>query len=125
LLIVGSGIDLVAISKVKRLLADPGKHFLRNFTENEIEDAGQSIHKEERLAGRFAAKEAVLKAMGVGWGNGVSWLDIEIGTSETGMPHVRLSGYALEISQEQGITSWLISTSHDGDYAIASALALG
>lgn len=122
--LVGTGIDLVAISKVRRLLADPGEHFLRNFTEREIEDAGQGVHKEERFAGRFAAKEAVLKAMGVGWGNGVSWPDIEIVTSETGKPNVRLSGRVLEISQEQGITSWLISTSHDGDYAVASALAL-
>ena len=101
MLIIGSGIDLISIAKVKRLLADPGRHFLHNFTEREVKDAGQGVHKEERLAGRFAAKEAVLKAMGVGWGNGIGWPDIEIVTSETGRPHVKLSGRALEISAEQ------------------------
>ncbi len=123
--IVGSGIDLISIAKVRRLLGEPGEHFLRNFTQREKEDAGQGVHRDERLAGRFAAKEAILKAMGVGWGGGVSWLDIEIVTSETGKPDVRLSGRVREISQEQQIRSWLISTSHDGDYAVASALALG
>jgi len=79
----------------------------------------------EHLAGRFAAKEAVLKVLGTGWTAGISWRDVEVRNERSGRPVVRLDGRCLQLSEEQGITEILISISHIETHAIASAIALG
>lgn len=124
--IIGHGVDIVEVADVERLADIPGNHFLsRCFTAGEIQDAGCGANRGERLAGRFAAKEAVAKAMGVGAGDDFAWADIEITTADSGAPGVVLRAGAAERAVALGITSWLVSTSHTDAYAVASAIALG
>jgi holo-[acyl-carrier protein] synthase len=124
--VIGNGIDLLDLAEVSRLIEDPAGHFVdRCFTEAERVEAGVGVNRVERLAGRFAAKEAVVKALGVGWGGGIAWTDVEIRTRDTGAPYVVLHGRAAELAAEQSISAWLVSTSHTEMYVIASALALG
>ena len=96
----------------------------RAFTPSEI-DARRGPDLAVRLAGCFAAKEAVLKALGTGWSDGVAWTEVEIVHAPSGAPTVALSGCALEVAAERGVARWLLSLSHDGDYATATAIALG
>lgn len=77
-----------------------------------------------RLAGRFAAKEAVMKALGTGWRGGMKWTDIETLPDELGKPVVHLHGEAAQLAATQGIQQILMSISHAGDYAIASAIGV-
>lgn len=122
--IIGHGIDIVEIKEIARLEAMPGNHFLsRCFTDRELADVGAGINRCERLAGRFAAKEAVAKAMGVGAGDGFAWFDIEITTAPSGAPGIFLHNGAFEIAKSLGITRWLVSTSHADHYAVGSAIA--
>lgn len=79
----------------------------------------------EHLAGRFAAKEAVLKVLGTGWRSGIAWTDIEILPNPAGQPIVTLSGVCAEIAGKQGIRRWVVSISHIETHATASALGLG
>jgi holo-[acyl-carrier protein] synthase len=124
--IIGHGVDIVEVSEVEQLADAPGNHFLsRCFAANEIREAGTGPNRRERLAGRFAAKEAIAKAMGVGAGHGFAWSDIEITTADSGAPGVTLRAGAAERADSLGITSWLVSTSHTDSYAVASAIALG
>jgi holo-[acyl-carrier protein] synthase len=124
--VIGHGVDIVDVSELSRLIDEPGGHFVaRCFTAAELTDVGDSVNRNDRLAGRFAAKESVAKALGVGWGNGLAWTDIEIRTADSGAPYVVLYGRAGDVAREKGISSWLVSTSHAGIYAIASSLALG
>lgn len=123
--VVALGIDLVVVAEIQRLADLPGGHFLaRCFTAGELADAGQGANRADRLAGRFAAKEAVLKALGTGQGNGIAWTDVEIRTSETGAPKVVLHNMAAQAAEGLGITAWLVSTSHAGGYAVANVIAL-
>ena len=96
----------------------------RAFTLNEL-DARQGPNLAVRLAGCFAAKEAVLKALGTGWAEGIAWTEIEVVHSLSGAPTIALSGRAQELADERGVSRWLLSLSHDGDYATATAIALG
>lgn len=124
--VIGHGIDIVEVAEVRRLIDDPGGHFVaRCFTDAERDDAGDGVNRIERLAGRFAAKEAVVKALRLGWGDGIAWTDVEIRTTESGAPDVVLHGRVAAVAGERGVSAWLISTSHTEAYAVASALALG
>jgi holo-[acyl-carrier protein] synthase len=77
------------------------------------------------LAGRFAAKEAVLKVLGTGWRGGISWTDIEVSKNASGQPGIRLSGECARIAAEMGITQWHVSLSHIETHATASAIGIG
>ena len=101
-------------------------HFLeRVFTDTEQAYASRSPKRYfEHLAGRFAAKEAVLKVLGTGWRGGIAWTDIEIRTEPSGQPKVFLSGECLRIATEQAITRWHVSISHIETHATASAIGL-
>lgn len=119
------GIDSVEISKMAQVLhlADEAA-LLRYFTETELADVELSANRTQRLAGRLAVKEAVLKAIATGWGNGISFADIEVTTATTGRPTVALFRQALVQSQALGISHWLVSTTHTSNCATASVLAL-
>jgi holo-[acyl-carrier protein] synthase len=124
--IIGHGIDIIEIKDIRQLIERSGEHFeKRCFTETEYSNAGSDANRIQYLAGRFAAKEAVLKAIGTGWSQGISWTDIEIQRLPTGRPSVVLSGRCQEIATELGITMWLLSISHTPSYAVASAIAVG
>lgn len=123
-MILGHGIDIASIPRIERSLDRFGDRFLeRCFTQRERDYAASHKHAATRLAGRFAAKEAVFKALGTGWRTGISWTDIEILPLPTGEPTITLHGLAANIAQDRGITHWMISISHTGDYAVASAIA--
>ena len=121
--IVGHGVDLVENARIARMLDDHGSRFLtRVFTASEAAYAGEGGARQvERLAGRFAVKEAVLKALGVGWRNGIAWTDMEIVRDAMGKPTLRLQGQAGRIASQQGVSSWLVSLSHTKTHAIGSA----
>ncbi|MFP4144785.1 MAG: holo-ACP synthase [Phycisphaeraceae bacterium] len=124
--IVGHGIDITETDRVARMIEQHGEHFLaRCFTEGERGYAAANPKRlAEHLAGRFAAKEAILKALGTGWSDGIGWTDAEVGREKSGRPTVRLHGRAAEIAAGLGITSWSLSISHVRTHAVASALAM-
>ena len=125
--VIGHGVDLVQIERIERMLEDHGDRFLqRCFVESEIAYAEIApAVRAERIAARFAAKEAVLKALGTGLRDGIDWKDITVTRNDLGAPGVVLVGRAAEIAAELGISGWRISLSHAGGFAMASVMALG
>ncbi len=121
--IVGHGIDIVKVSRVAEMLAEHGERFLtRCFTAGERTYSMRGPRAAEHLAVRFAAKEAVLKAIGTGWRDGIAWTDVEVVLEPSGKPGVRLANVAESTALRLGITSWSLSLSHTEDSAIASAI---
>ncbi len=124
--IIGHGIDLVDVERIDRSLTEYADRFRdRVFTKLESDYCGDSRRPGPHFAARFAAKEAVLKAIGTGWRSGIAWTDIEVVNGPSGAPTIRLSGQASLIAQSLGITSWHISLTHTGTTAMASAIAVG
>jgi len=116
-----TGVDLIEINRLADLKPEIRKRFLeRVFTPLEMRQAGQS---DARLAGRFAAKEAVAKALGTGIGQ-IRWKDIEVENDESGAPQLRLLGNAEQIAREMNLNVWSISISHSKTHAVAIAVAL-
>jgi holo-[acyl-carrier protein] synthase len=124
--IVGHGIDIVETVRIKSLVEEHSQRFLdRCFTPREIEYCRANPKRYfEHLAGRFAAKEAVLKVLGTGWRGGIAWTDIEIINEPSGQPRIALTGQCQRIAAEQGITRWLVSISHIETHATASAIGM-
>ena len=124
-MIVGHGIDLCGVERIRRMLEAHGDHFLeRTYTEAEVAYARRRKKGfEETLAGRFAAKEAVMKALGTGWRDGVEFRGIEILNHPSGQPYVVLHGTTAEKARSLGITAWHITITHTEDLAVASAIA--
>jgi holo-[acyl-carrier protein] synthase len=122
--ILGHGIDIVETSRIRQLLEEHGERFLnRCFTPAEQGYCRRSPRRYvEHLAGRFAAKEAVLKVLGTGWRGGIAWTDMEILPEPSGRPNLVLSGESLRIARELGISRWHISISHIETHATASAI---
>jgi holo-[acyl-carrier protein] synthase len=124
--LIGHGIDLVEIAEMQRWIEHPDNPFLpRCFSAAELYEISDGPDRIEHLAGRFAAKEAVMKALGTGFGGGVAFSDITIHRSPGSSPQVRLSGGAAKVATARGIIEWHLSISHAGGIAMASALALG
>jgi len=124
--IVGHGVDIVEVSRIAGMIDRHGERFLeRCFTPGERAYAELRKRSVEHLAGRFAAKEAVLKALGTGWRNGIAWTDVEVVLRPSGAPEVRLHGAAAEAARALGAASWWLSISHTESYAVASAVAEG
>lgn len=119
------GIDLVDCPRIEKMLERHGERFLeRVFTQAEQKQADEVKNRIEKLAGRFAAKEAVLKMLGTGWRGKIAWTDIEVVNTETGQPQVILSGEVKKIADKLGITQISVSITHTANFAIASAVAL-
>jgi holo-[acyl-carrier protein] synthase len=123
-MIVGHGIDIVETARIRKLVADHGEHFLdRVFTQDEQEYCARSKARYyEHLAGRFAAKEAVLKVLGTGWRGGIAWTDIEVIKEASGQPRIKLRAECERIAMELGIRIWHLSISHIETHATASAI---
>src|SRR5512133_13873 len=117
-MIAGIGTDLARIGRFEKFLAE-GKTALieRLFTQGEQEYCLAVKFPAPHLAARFAAKEAFLKALGLGLRDGLSWHDVEVVRNELGAPSLRLFGHAAAIASERGIIGIHLSYSHDGDYA--------
>jgi holo-[acyl-carrier protein] synthase len=124
--IIGHGIDAVDMAEFATLLEQMGDHLTNPcFTGQERADSGSGPNRALRLAARFAAKEAALKALGVGWANGIAWTDVEIVSLPTGAPTLVLHSKAAEIAREIGVTQWLVTLTHTTNCAIASVIAIG
>ncbi len=124
--LIGHGIDIVEIARIRHLFEEHGQRFMdRVFTPIEQAYANRSIKRRfEHLAGRFAAKEAVLKVLGTGWRGGIAWTDIEIRNETSGQPVVNLTGECARIAETLGIARWLVSISHIETHATASAIGM-
>jgi holo-[acyl-carrier protein] synthase len=125
-MLLRTGVDLLEIHRLADLQPAIRQRFLRRvFTPQELNLAGEGENEAwATLTGRFAAKEAVAKALGCGIGP-VSWQEIEILRGPQGEPVLELHGAALRISQETGLETWSVSISHSRDHAVAMAVAVG
>jgi holo-[acyl-carrier protein] synthase len=124
--ILGHGIDIVETARIRGLVEEHGQHFLdRCFTPLEQAYCLRNAKRQfEHLAGRFAAKEAVLKVLGTGWRGGIAWTDIEVRSEASGQPKVYLTGECARIAAELGVARWHVSISHIETHATASAIGL-
>jgi holo-[acyl-carrier protein] synthase len=124
--IVGHGVDIVDKQRVLRLLEEHGERFLhRVFTQQERDYAeGNGKRRLEHYAGRFAAKEAVLKVLGTGLSGGMRWTDAEIVREPSGRPSVVVHGEVASKADELGIDQWWVSISHIETHAVASAIGV-
>lgn len=116
---LSTGIDMIEIERIEAAIREHGDRFLeRIFTANELAEVGQ---RAASLAARFAAKEAVAKALGTGIGE-VSWREIEIRRGSAGEPRLELYGAAARLAEKQGLGAWSISLSHTHAHAVAIAV---
>jgi len=123
--VIAHGVDFVETERIAQIVARHGQRLVdRVFTAAEQAYCRGRAREWEHLAGRFASKEAVLKALGTGWRGGIAWTDIEVTNEPSGRPVVSLSGRCSEIARELGIGRILISISHIDTHAMASAIAL-
>ncbi len=124
--VVGIGTDITEVARIERMFAKHGDLFLKRvFTLAEQEYCSPRKAASQHFAGRWAAKEAILKAIGTGWTKGIGWTEIEIITQPGGKPKVELHGRAAEVCRELGICEILVSISHVKETAIAFAIANG
>ncbi|MCK4535374.1 MAG: holo-ACP synthase [Desulfuromonadales bacterium] len=121
--IAGLGTDLVRTARFRRYLEEEKSSlFERLFTSGERSYAMQKRDPAQHLAARFAAKEACLKAFGLGLRDGIRWLDMEVVPDALGRPELHLSGRAAEIAADLYVATVHLSYSHDGDYAVATVV---
>src|SRR5919106_2732878 len=126
-MIIGAGVDMVEVGRIREALEDrrTGQRFRgRVFTEQEIQYCEKKQRgKYESYAGRFAAKEAVMKALGRGWGAKVRWLDIEVARAESGKPEIVLHHTTAELAQQLGIRRWALSITHTKEHGLAYVIS--
>lgn len=125
-MILGIGIDIVKIERMRNACHRRTPHFVEKiYTKREIEYCYSKKEPFSDLSARFAAKEALLKAFGIGWGRGISWTDMEIVEDGLGAPKLNFFGSLEEKAREMGIKEAMLSLSHTGDYAIAVVVLVG
>ena len=123
-MIHGTGVDLIEISRIKNSIQKySGKFEDRVFTAKEIDYCRSKADPFKHFAARFAAKEAVLKSLGTGMAEGISWKDMEILNQESGQPVLNLSGKGRDIFDSLNLSTIHISMTHDKQYAVAQAIA--
>ncbi|HGY91858.1 MAG TPA: holo-ACP synthase [Planctomycetes bacterium] len=116
----GVGTDLVSLERFRASLERYGEAFRRRvFTDDELDRVGKGPRTAERLAARFAAKEAVMKLLGTGWGADVAFRDVEVVGGGDERPVLRLTGGAARVAADQGIEELHLSLSHDAGMAVA------
>jgi holo-[acyl-carrier protein] synthase len=124
--IVGIGTDIVECLRIAQMIERHGELFItRVYTDAEIAYCSSRKAANQHYAGRWAAKEAVLKALGTGWRRGISWRDVEIRTNRQGRPQVALHGGARDAGEKSGIRHVHVSISHCRSHAVAYAIAEG
>ena len=125
-MIVAIGIDIVEIARIEEIFARRGERFRKRvFTRAEIDYCENRASRLESYAARFAAKEAAMKALGTGWGEGVGWREIEVVRAATGAPIIQLHGRALERMTEMGARKAHLSLTHSRDIAMAQVILEG
>ena len=124
-MIVGLGTDIVEISRIGEMIERHADAFLnRIFTPEEIRYCQRHKEFSQHFAGRWAAKEAVMKALGTGFVKGISFKDVEVCKLKSGAPNIQLSGGARDCATQQGIVQVLITISHCRTFATATAIAV-
>ena len=124
--IIGLGTDIIECDRIARMLSRHGERFAGHvYTAEEVRYCSGRKVSEQHFAGRWAAKEAVLKAFGTGWIAGIAWRDVEVVILPGGKPVIRLHRGAAEKAAELGIAEVLISISHCKSHATATAIAVG
>ena len=124
--VIALGLDLVEVSRIRDLLARHGERFReRMFSLAEQDYCENQAEPAMHYAARFAAKEAVAKALGTGFAEGVGWADIEVLRADNGQPSIALHHGAAERAQQLGIGQVLVTLTHTKDAAAASVVALG
>jgi holo-[acyl-carrier protein] synthase len=124
--IIGVGTDIIECLRIAQMIDRHGELFIRRvYTDHEIAYCSTKKAATQHYAGRWAAKEAVLKALGTGWVRGISWRDVEVRHKPGGAPTVALRGGAKEVLERSGITHMHISISHCRSHAVAYAIAEG
>jgi holo-[acyl-carrier protein] synthase len=121
-MIVSIGIDIMDVERIAQSLGRSERLRDRIFTPAEIAYCEQHASKYEHYAGRFAAKEAALKALRTGWSGGIGWHDVEILPSDQGPPELVITGRARNRLDEMGVTNWHISLSHTKSHAVAQVV---
>jgi len=122
-MIVGLGVDIAEVDRVEAAIRRHGEAFLsRIYTPAEVAYCERHKNKAERYAGRFAAKEAAMKALGTGWRRGVRWRDIEVTNLPGGKPTLRLVGAALGHADHLGVKNIAVSITHSGNLAFAQVI---
>jgi holo-[acyl-carrier protein] synthase len=125
-MVVGLGVDIAEVDRVEAAIRRYGEAFLnRIYTPAEIAYCERHKSKAERYAGRFAAKEAAMKALGTGWRRGVRWRDIEVTNLPGGKPALRLTGAAQGHADRLGVKNIAVSITHSGSLALAQVILEG
>jgi holo-[acyl-carrier protein] synthase len=123
--IIGIGTDITECLRIAQMIERHGELFItRVYTPDEIQYCQNRKQATQHFAGRWAAKEAVLKAVGTGWRRGISWRDVEIRNERGGKPVVALHGGVRDVAEELGVGQILVSISHCRSHATAYALAI-
>jgi holo-[acyl-carrier protein] synthase len=121
--IVGLGVDIAEVARVKAAIERYGETFLRRvYAPKEREYCEQFKNKYERYAGRFAAKEAAMKALGTGWSRGVRWVDVEVVRQRGGRPTIVLAGEAKNVAERLGVKHIALSITHTDTQALAQVI---
>lgn len=124
--VIGIGTDITETDRIADMIERHGDLFVqRVYTPYEIEYCSVRKASTQHYAGRWAAKEAVLKAIGTGWARGIRWVDVEVQNEVGGKPHIVITGGAKEVCEQLGIDKVMISISHCRTYATAYAVAVG
>jgi holo-[acyl-carrier protein] synthase len=122
-MIVGLGLDIAEVDRIEAAIQRHGRPFLeRLFTPAEITYCQSHRHSGERFAGRFAAKEAAMKALGTGWRKGVRWVDFEVAREPSGKPMLKLHGKAAEFAGTLGVRNIVLTITHSGKTALAEVI---
>lgn len=122
-MVVGIGVDIVQIDRIERLLERHGDRFLaRVMTDGERAYCARHKNPTPSIAARFAAKEAVLKALGTGWSGGIRWQDVEVVRGDAGPPVIALHGAAAAIAAGKGVVRTHLSLAHDAGAAVATVV---
>ena len=125
-MIVGMGIDIAEVKRIASVIESQRERFLRRiFTLDEVAYCEQFKNKYERYAGRFAAKEAAMKALGTGWSRGVRWVDVEVIRQRGRRPTLELRGEAKKIAEKLGVKNIAVSITHTAEQAIAQVIFEG
>ena len=125
-MIIGTGIDIVSVSKIEETLERHRERFIRRiFTDSEASYCEQRLRRFEHYAARFAAKEALLKALGTGANDQAHFRDVEVRNDEHGRPSITLTGSTAEYARQIGVEHIHISLSHADDVAVAQVVLEG
>jgi len=124
-MIIGIGCDIIKVERIQNAITKNSRFCEKLFTPAEIEYCSRKANSAQSFAARFAAKEAVMKALGTGWDGKVNWLDIEVINSASGAPSIKLTGGAKEMADELKVKNICLSLAHEKDFALAYIILEG